>query len=195
MCLAGAGPAYYPSGVQLNVPVSTVTNAGWTVCYDQPYSHATTEADLDGCSEKVWIMMAAKASSTAASLELLAAGETAAAMSVTAPSEPAQLHNGAYWYRRTSSAVGFASEAPVSMFYGLLYDGLDDNYDVDCEQRLSWTTTGGAGGWQAGCSTGLVDDTTRRKLIFVYGKRSSSSPPCIANFFFSPLFARGAVVG
>eukprot|EP00976_Prorocentrum_cordatum_P094644 1189871-Prorocentrum_minimum.AAC.2 len=114
-------------------------------------------------------MLAAKASSAASTLSLLAAGETATAMAVTTSYNTAYLHNGVYWYRRTSSAVGFASEAAILL-------NLADTVSNNCEYRLSWHFGGGAGygGYRAGCSTGLNSDTTWRKLIFVNnGKRSS----------------------
>ena len=35
-----AGGAYYPSGPQLNVPRSTVTNGGWKLCWSEEIGHA-----------------------------------------------------------------------------------------------------------------------------------------------------------
>ena len=35
-----AGGTYYPSGPQVNVPLSTVTNGGWTLCWSEDIGHA-----------------------------------------------------------------------------------------------------------------------------------------------------------
>jgi hypothetical protein len=160
--LTGSGPGYYPSGVQLNVPETRITAGGWTICYDQPYSHQTTAADLTRCSSLgTFMLMGAKSSSGASNLTLLAAGATTNALATTSSTNAAYLENGAYWYNYPGRSVGFAESSQVNLWYPDTF-----NWDSECTQRLSWFIDVGAGGWRAGCATGLNSNSAWRKLIY-----------------------------
>ena len=164
--LTGWVPGYYPSGVQLDVLETMITAGGWTICYDQPYSHMTTAADLTRCSSLgTFVLMGAKSSSGASNLTLLAAGATANALATTSSTSVAYLENGAYWYNYPGMSVGFAESSQVDLLY------LDANMYSECTQRLSWYLWGG-GGVRAGCTTELYSGTagaTWRKLIYSSG--------------------------
>ena len=39
----------FPSGVQINYPISAISNLGCTLCYNQPYSHVTMNSNILPC--------------------------------------------------------------------------------------------------------------------------------------------------
>eukprot|EP00242_Pyramimonas_sp_CCMP2087_P003010 CAMPEP_0198228726 /NCGR_PEP_ID=MMETSP1445-20131203/113749_1 /TAXON_ID=36898 /ORGANISM="Pyramimonas sp., Strain CCMP2087" /LENGTH=444 /DNA_ID=CAMNT_0043909145 /DNA_START=215 /DNA_END=1546 /DNA_ORIENTATION=+ len=174
---AGTGrvPGYYPSGVQLDVPEATITAGGWTICYDQPYTHQTTAADLTQCSSLgTFVLMGAKSSSGASNLTLLAAGASANALATTASLTIAILENGAYWYNYPGYSLGFAESSQLDLGYWDRY-----NRYSGCSQRLSWLLLGTLGGYRAGCTYDLhygAAGATWRKLIYTSTAEPTSSP-------------------
>jgi hypothetical protein len=67
--------------------------------------------------------------------------------------------NGAYWYYIPGMSFGFASEGDIYL------DPVDFS-DTNCENRLSWYLDGQTGGYRAGCSMNLNDNTNWRKIIY-----------------------------
>lgn len=48
---------YYPFGIQKSVPISTLVNGGWSLCYSVPYSAATTSADIRSCRRATHVLL------------------------------------------------------------------------------------------------------------------------------------------
>ena len=48
--------------------------SGWTKCYDQPYSHITTTAELAACAGTICVFVGAKNSSNSTNIVLGAFG-------------------------------------------------------------------------------------------------------------------------
>ena len=133
------------------------------VCYDQPYSHATTQADLDACQGAgvTHVLVGAKASAGASTLALLAAGRASQALAPTSSTGTAYAENGAYWYNFNGRSSGFADSSSI-------WIGPSDSYSRvnGCHKRLSWLRQTGWGGWRAGCTLNLENSATWRKVMY-----------------------------
>lgn len=91
--------AYYPSGPQLNVPVSTVTSGGWTICFEDEFDDSGTlvQTMLDLCTGEK-ILLAGKFNNNQSEIALLAAGERSAVFQVQTVYSEKTLNNGTYFY-------------------------------------------------------------------------------------------------
>jgi len=110
-------PSYYPSGPQYDVPVSTLESAGWTRCFQEPYTNMTTTlvALQTACDGEYLIVTGRPTGST--TLTILAAAPRADVFTVTAENEP-RLVNGSYWYYTPVSdgpaqSMGFSTDATI----------------------------------------------------------------------------------
>lgn len=162
---------YYPSGVQTNVPESTLIAGGWTLCYDQNYAHPVTTAEVQGCGLRTHVLVGAKASAGAATLLLLAAGLSGNALRPTSSTSVAYLENGAYWYHMEGRSVGFAESSVIKLDHA----DAEARY-ASCAERLSWHLQG-SGGFRAGCSLPLMDDLVHRKVMYTGGPLPPPPPP------------------
>jgi hypothetical protein len=111
-------PSYYPSGPQYDVPVATLESAGWTRCFQEPYTNMTTTlvALQAACDGDYLILTGRPTGST--TLTILAAAPRADVFTVTAKNEP-RLVNGTYWYYTPveddlAQSMGFSTDAAVS---------------------------------------------------------------------------------
>jgi hypothetical protein len=106
---SGSGaPAYYPSGPQQNVAISTVTSGGWTQCFVQKFNVSGTNLETqikNGCT-KDYLMVAGR--ETDASTLLLAAAATRAEVFTATTANNKNIANGTGWYFRTGYSMGFA---------------------------------------------------------------------------------------
>ena len=148
-----------PSGVQLSVPRDILLPGYLCVpCYDQPYSHPTTVADIETCRsvhEEGWIGMGAKSSAGASSYSLLAFIR-ASDLVPSSSTSVAYGANGAYWYYYSGKSVGFAASTSITL-------GVADIASSGCDYRLSWHLRDG--GWRAGCTKDLNGNSNWRKII------------------------------
>jgi hypothetical protein len=90
-------PSYYPCGPQLNVPISTLTAAGWTPCFEDNYDNDTrTVADAyTNCTGNYLAVFGQEVSgSTALLLSVAPRNEV---FTITPGNKP-HLANGTYWY-------------------------------------------------------------------------------------------------
>ncbi|CAB4590862.1 MAG: hypothetical protein F2571_03300 [Actinobacteria bacterium] len=90
-------PSYYPCGPQLNVPISTLTAAGWTPCFEDNYDNDTrTVSDAyTNCTGNYLAVFGQEVSgSTALLLSVAPRNEV---FTVTEGNRP-HLANGTYWY-------------------------------------------------------------------------------------------------
>lgn len=90
--------SYYPSGPQLNVPVSTVTSGGWTLCFEEDFGLIGRPISemLQSCRGKD-IMLAGKLIADE-DIKVLAAGERSAVFQVQTVYNEKTLNNGTYFY-------------------------------------------------------------------------------------------------
>ena len=136
-------------------------------CYDQPYSSFTTSRDLDACNGSNVVFVGAKRSNFTKTIAIGAFGTTNVLAVTNSTSTAYYDLGGAYWYRYPSYSFGFASSSSVNLYSCDYGQGNDD-----CVHRLCWNLNGG-GGWRAGCTTWLYDQTWR-KVIY----QGSAAPPC-----------------
>ena len=151
----------YPVGVQMSYYAAWVSELSCTVCYDQPYSHATSSSDINRCksagSTGSWIAMGAKSSDSASSFEVLAFIDASDLVTSSSRYQAYGPKNGAYWYYYNSYSVGFAASSSIYLNRG-------DTSNSDCERRLSWYLYSDWGGYRAGCTT--ANSGSWRKLMY-----------------------------
>ncbi len=160
---ANAADGYYPSGPQLNVPISTITSAGWKLCWSSLYGDTDTLANIESSCTGKYLLEAGGAVG-ASSYILAAAGERS---SVLKPTELDQtnLNNGTYWYySKVGGSMGFSPNSIINQtiadctYNGARNCGFDAIYiegeDPTANFRLSWHINGDDetifGGWRLG---------------------------------------------
>ena len=157
-------------GVLYNYPENTLIQKSFTKCYDQPYSHSTTSADLANCQGSSLIFVGAKSSSGSNSFAMGAFGVSSNVLKTTSSVTKACIDDrGAYWYRYPKWSFGFASSPTVNL------NSCDYN-NPDCSHRLCFHLDQNAGGYRAGCTVGLNGDSTWRKVIYKGNYLNSCSP-------------------
>ena len=159
------------SNVLYNYPVSSVTAAGYTLCYSVPYSTPTTTSALSACYGGSSYFVGAIPSSSPTTFSLGAYG-TAGIFTATYSTTTAILDpDGVYWYDYSGKSFGFAGSSTIylsSCDYG---QGAND-----CSSRLCWHLDQNVGGYRAGCATGLNSDSTWTKVIYRYNGPPVSPP-------------------
>lgn len=99
----------FPVGIQLNYPVSTVTDT-CTLCYGATYATGTLASDILGCSGPYLFVGAAASGATVFSLGAYALASQIQTYSVI---NVPVLYNGAYWYFTASKSVGFSLDYAI----------------------------------------------------------------------------------
>ena len=147
--------AYYPSGPQRNVPISTITSGGWTLCWSSLFSATDTLANIESsCTGNN--LLEAGGVVGASSYMLAAAGERSSVLRLTSLNETT-LNNGTYWYYYKGAggmmgggSMGFSPSSTISQssadcyynganncsFPSVLVEGQDPTVDL----RMSWHT-------------------------------------------------------
>jgi len=125
--------SYYPSGPQLNVPLSQLTAAGWTPCFENNYTDTTTPVSdaLNNCTEPYLAVFGREVGGDTALL--LAAAPRADVFTVTAGYSP-HLANGTYWYYTPFMDGGAQS-------LGFSPDGVINQYTCDFQQEVGDPTS------------------------------------------------------
>eukprot|EP00731_Ephydatia_muelleri_P005034 Em0002g1210a len=164
-------PVAVPScGVLYNYPENALIQKSFTKCYDQPYSHATTSADLANCLGSSLMFVGAKNSSSSNTFVLGAFGVSSNVLKTTSSATQAYIDDGgAYWYRYPGWSFGFSSSSNINL------NSCDYN-NPDCSHRLCFHLDQNAGGYRAGCTVGLNADSTWRKVIYKGNYLNSCSP-------------------
>jgi hypothetical protein len=90
-------PSYYPCGPQLDVPISTLTDAGWTLCFEDNYSNKSRPVSdaLNACDQP-YLAVLGRAIDTPTAL-LVAFGPTSEIFRPSDANAPHIAH-GTYWY-------------------------------------------------------------------------------------------------
>jgi hypothetical protein len=167
---SGSGaPAYYPSGPQQNVAISTVTSGGWTQCFVQKFNVSGTnlEAQIkNGCTQ-TYLMVAGRA--TDASTLLVAAAATRAEVFTATTGINKNIANGTGWYFRTGYSMGFAATSQT-----LNLNQCD--YNNSGWQRFCTHLTVD-GGYRIGDIIGLNNSTAYERIYF----QANASVAAVAN--------------
>ncbi len=159
---AVSDPSYYPSGPQLDVPVSTVTDGGWVECYRSTYGTALTPETLSGlltsCSGD-HLMLAGRETGSD-TLKLLAAAPRADVLADSGSGNDTHNANGSEWYYSDAWSWGFAKGG----------DTVERDYcdigSANPESRLCWHTGFSFGGWRVGTVTGLNYDGAYERIVY-----------------------------
>jgi hypothetical protein len=112
-------PSYYPCGPQQNIPISTITNAGWTQCYSEDFGADMGEKTIDPILQSctgTYLIFAGKESTGSTAL-LMAAGPRAS-ISLETPLNTPNSINGSWWYYtkevdENDGSFGFAGSQSI----------------------------------------------------------------------------------
>ena len=182
--------AYYPSGPQRNVPISTITSGGWTLCWSSLFSATDSLANIESsCTGNN--LLEAGGVVGASSYILAAAGERSSVLRLTSLNETT-LNNGTYWYYYKGAggmmgggSMGFSPSSTISQnsadcyynganncgFPSVLVEGQDPTVDL----RMSWHTYSLSiiWGYRIGRLVGLSDGYVRA----IYQSNAMTSAP------------------
>ena len=169
---------YYPSGPQRNVPISTITSGGWTLCWSSLFSATDTLANIESsCTGNN--LLEAGGVVGASSYMLAAAGERSSVLRVTSLNETT-LNNGTYWYYYKGAggmmgggSMGFSPASTISQSSADCYYNGTNNCDIasvlvegqdpTVDLRMSWHTNSLSiiWGYRIGRLTGLSSGYVR----------------------------------
>eukprot|EP01041_Mallomonas_annulata_P005303 gene5303-10610_t len=173
-----------PSGIFQNYLIQDLSTHSFTVCYDQPYSIATTSASLSNCNGS-WLFVGARQESINTSVSL-GAFITPDIFNSTGSTSLAFPFNGAYWYYYPTYSFGFSPSQTINLRRA-------DILTSDCNLRLSWHLDLSYGGYRAGCNTDLYS-TSWRKVIYTTPVYPTSSPTPIPSQTPSKVPTAGPVI-
>jgi hypothetical protein len=157
-------PTYAFFGIQNNIPISRLTDYGYSYVYNKPYNHATKSSEMDEIKNSclpTTILCLGGRDSTNDVLLVVSCALCSVVLAKTEKNTP-NLHNGAYWYyspdANGSRSIGFAPNSGINQ-------GNADGIDQFNNQRVSWHLTGSVGGFRLGSLINLDDDTRYYKVI------------------------------
>lgn len=179
---ANAQTTYLPEGPQVNVPVSTVANGGWTECYMDTYENfMNAEEVLAQCPGDLLMLSCRETGSD--TLMLLAQApredvtfDTGESASVT------HISNGVGWYFNISG-IGEDAQGQNAWGFARAGDTVDKgNCDTDNsgenDERLCWHLQRTVGGFRCGTVIGLnVGPPSAAYERIVYTAASPPAPP------------------
>jgi hypothetical protein len=130
---------------------------GWLLVFDQPYSHKTRTDDLNQiagiCHNEVLV-----GATYNGSISLAAVGPASVLTINTMWNQPQQFGQ-VYWYRTTGLSFGFSPNLTIRQTSA-------DNQDLDSSVRLSWLLDQDMGGYRAGVTRSLADNSLWHKVIY-----------------------------
>ncbi|CAF0892118.1 unnamed protein product [Adineta ricciae] len=130
---------------------------GWLLVFDQPYSHRTRTEDLNQiagiCRNDVLV-----AASFNKTISVAAVGPAKILTLNTTWNRPEQFGQ-VYWYRTNGKSFGFSPLSTIRQTSG-------DNEDLSSSLRLSWILDQNTGGYRAGTTRLLTNDSIWRKVIY-----------------------------
>lgn len=177
---ANAAAGYYPQGPQLNVPISNITAAGWTLCWSGLYGGTDSLANIENsCTGKYLLEAAGEVNST--NYLLVAAGERTAVLAPTA-SNQTTFNNGTYWYygKNDFLSMGFSPTNQIFQnsadcyYNGEINCSFESTYveglDPTANYRMSWHIDGSDqtifGGWRIGHINWLNSSSSYVRAIY-----------------------------
>jgi len=150
------------SGIQTNVSLAGMT--GWSLCYSDLYSNAsTTLGTIQSACNGANLMLACRLASVPDNLLVVAhAPRSDALFDVGTGSTAFHNANGTSWYYNSSSSWGFFASGDVEN-----RSSCDVQTGTYPNQRLCWNTSGGLinGGYRCGSLTALNTDATHERLV------------------------------
>ena len=157
--------SYNPVGPQTNVPLSTVTGGGWTMCFSETYdTTGTSIASVLSQCPGAQLMLACRLTGSN-TIQLLAEAPKADVLTANGQGNIPHNANGTGWYFNSDWSWGFAAQGDTIS---------RDECDVDTSgannQRLCWHTLGGngslSGGFRCGADEDLNSSAAFERLIF-----------------------------
>ena len=156
--LMAHGSMTYARGIQYNnTAIDDLFSYGCSVCYNVPYSTATSTADIIQCTGPTLFVGAMQYG--ASSFLLGAFGSSSEIQTRTLQNVP-HFSNGVNWYLTPGQSFGFLDSRA-----SLDQNSADTRWDYS-ESRLSWHLDTYNGGYRAGAYASLNDDTSFMKSIF-----------------------------
>ncbi|RNA35267.1 kinesin kif17 [Brachionus plicatilis] len=141
--------------------MNDLTGSGFSLVYNQNYSHATSMSDLENiksqCSSNS-VMCAAGGLANSDNLLLISCAKCHAVLTPTEINSPVFVGS-AYWYMTDGSSFGFSPDSTI-------YQGSADILDQSSPYRLSWHLNG-YGGWRLGNRTYLTSNNNYRKYVLI----------------------------
>eukprot|EP00965_Chrysotila_dentata_P104757 3459980-Pleurochrysis_carterae.AAC.1 len=170
-----------PTGVHLHVQIQELEEGLACVTqYNAPYGSVTAVKDLAAFpardSPYKFVLMAAKDRIDSDVYSLAAIGHYEEVFTQTMCNACARLDRDVWWYFRPGIAIGFAASSDV------LLNKVGDSISLDQEdaqQRLSWTLDGVNGGYRAGLSVNLAEDSKQRKVFKYCNIRANRLQPAV----------------
>jgi hypothetical protein len=104
-----AGPSYVPVGPQLNVPLATVTNGGWTQCYLDDFNQMPSIASVQMACNRNRVMLGCRLTGSN-TIQLLAWAPRADVFFDTGNGNVLHNANNTGWYFSTGWSMGFAAQ-------------------------------------------------------------------------------------
>jgi hypothetical protein len=130
---------------------------GWLRVFDYPYSHKTRIDDLNQiagiCHNDVLV------GATFNRSIVLAAVGPASVLTLNTMWNRSQQVGQVYWYRSDGRSFGFSPHSTIRQTTG-------DNEDMNSPLRLSWLLDQNMGGYRAGATRPLADDSLWHKVIY-----------------------------
>ncbi len=147
-------------GISNDIPISTLTNKGYSYVFNKPYNHKITSSEMDEIKNSclpTTILCLGGRESTNDVLLVVSCGLCSVVFTKTAKNTP-NLHNGAYWYYTPHYSMGFAPNSTINQVNC-------DDFDRSNNQRVSWHSSGSIGGWRLGSVLHLDYNTRYYKVI------------------------------
>lgn len=168
---------YHPVGVQTDVPMSAVTNGGWSECYSDLYVNdgIPLSSILAGCNAEDLMLACNPVGDT--EFTVLAQASYSDVTFDVGQGNTTHTANDVEWYFDNQDSWGFAPlGASVSRTSC-------DTSGTDPEQRLCWHTGNGEidGGWRCGATTSLNSSTDWERHIFIRGAVAPMAPVPASN--------------
>jgi hypothetical protein len=156
-----AAADYLPVGPQSNVPISTVTGGGWTLCYQSTFATpfgTSASTTLAGCGGDL-LLLAGRATGSDTLLELAYASK-ADALFDTGAADNDIFHNanGSDWFYADNWSWGF--KTPGTDFTKNQCDTTPPNGNV-CLHTFDWV-----GGYSINTTGGLNGSNAYERLVF-----------------------------
>jgi len=144
-----------------NVKMADLTNEGYSLVYDYPYSHATTRAEILNIRSQCTLSSLICVGGNRINEDLLLLVACANCLSVTSETtiNQPQNYSGVYWYFTDGQSFGFAPNSNINQVSA-------DAYDLGSNLRLSWQLQGG-GGYRLGSIIDLGSATDYSKKIYI----------------------------
>jgi thrombospondin type 3 repeat protein len=176
-----ASAALYPNGITQadGVTLAALQADGWTVMYNVPYGSVTTTGHVNQ-----WRALANAAYGFVflGAVDLngnVVVGASGLAQEVLTPTDStsqasAYPSTGLYWYNKLGWSIGFTPTSNILLNTSDITGILTTN-DGQNARRLSWHLDQDIGGWRAGATGFLNDNSILRKVVLVLTSQNADA--------------------